>query len=227
VTVDCRAARETVAVALLQRQEVPDEVRRHVETCPGCAAEAAGLRPVVDLLATASAPLVDDSVVGSERSLDRLLATAADERHHRRRRRWATTLAAAAVAALVLVGIGVGIDVWRAGDSAPATVAAGLHASARDPVSGVAVDVVVAPTDWGSSVATTVTGVAPRTQCTLVVHTADGRRLTAATWYANYDGSATVNGSVASDVASVTQLDVVDAKTHEVLVSVPLGPQTS
>jgi len=216
----CSHVREEVAVALLTGTELPPAAREHLARCEVCAAEAEDLARLPDLLAITRPESLDEpepDVAG----LQRLLNAAAQSRRHRRR--W--VMAGAAAAAALVVAVTGGTLAWRSGqsDHVVAPVAGPVHSSAGPSADGVSAAVTLTPAAWGAELAMQVSGVPPRTKCTLLVVTADGSSVRAATWWATYAGTAEVHATVAVDVDSIRRIDVVDAGTQRTLLQVPVA----
>ena len=217
----CSHVREEVAVALLTGATLPAATSDHVEHCPACMAEAEKLGALPDLLAlTRPDPLGGPEP--DESGLRRLLAAAASTRR-RRQRRVVRGLLAAVVVLVAAVG---GTVAWRSthtgDDRTPPLASSSVQAQASSATTGVSGTVTLTPTAWGSELTMQVTGVPPRTRCTLLVVSQDGSTVRAATWWATYQGTAEVRATVAVDVASVRRIDVVDDSTHRVLLPVPV-----
>ncbi len=221
----CEQVREAAAVRLLTGEAPDPEVDAHWAECPACAEEIARLTPLPGLLAMAAGQveLMDEPAPG-EALLERLLWAASAE--NRRRRFRVVALAAAGVAAAALVAVPVAITVTHSSNP-PAVAIQGPHpvqASATNASTGVWGQVTLARSSWGSAMTLRVTGVHAGTSCTVVVVTKDGTRQTAATWWAEkYPGPATVNGTVAADVPTISHVDLVDTASGKLLLTVPVG----
>jgi hypothetical protein len=218
----CSHVREEVAVALLTGHELAPEASDHLSRCEVCAAEAADLARLPDLLAITRPDSIDEPEP-DEAGLHRLLSAAAVTRRRGRRR----VLAGLAAAAAAVVLLGGGMIGWRASQSDAGPPLAGptapVQLSAGPSTQGVSAAVTLTPAAWGAELAMKVTGVPPQTKCTLVVVTNDGTTVRAATWWATYAGTAEVHATVAVDVDAIQRIDVVDAGTQQTLLQVPVA----
>jgi hypothetical protein len=181
----------------------PDERRRvaeHVERCPECAAELAGLAGLPALLAhVRPEDLLSGHVAPSPGLFDRI-AEAARVRPVRRRRR---LLVAAAAAALVVIGA---VTV-RALDDDPRTWTATsgqvqLSVTAEEARSGSALDVMVGGLSYGQ-------------QCELVVVDREGDHHSAGTWTASYSGDVSWEGWSAVAPSSLAEILLLDEDGRE------------
>lgn len=219
----CAQVREEVAVALLTGTDLPPRARDHLVECEVCSADAAELSVLPDLLSMSRPDVLDEDPQPDEAGLRRLLAAAATARRNRRRRSLGLGLAAAAAALLIAGGGVVGWLVRSPSGSAPVAGPQVVHATAGPSVDGVRAGVTVAPTAWGSELTMSISGVPPRTKCTLVVVTKDGGTVSAATWWATYQGTAQVHATVAVAVDAIARIDVVNAGSNETLLHVPVA----
>lgn len=89
-----------------------------------------------------------------------------------------------------------------------------------DPHTHVHASITLASRTWGTQIRLRLSGVGSAQQCMLVVSSADGRRDAAASWVANYLGTADVTGTTAIRSAQIRHLEVVTASGQR-LVSVP------
>lgn len=221
---NCQQAQEDVAIAVLTRQPVEAATVVHLETCPTCAAEAAQIRPLADLLAMAEPPTVLAGDQPDSGALDRLLGEAA-RRQHRRTGRW---LGAVAASLVLAVPLGIVVAHQLGDDSAPpsavptASAPTTVERTATNAATGVTANVKIWSKAWGSGLTVSISGVTAGTKCTLSVVEKDGTRQTAATWWATYQGSASVDGGVAASVSDIARLEVLD-DSGRVLVPVQFG----
>lgn len=203
-----------------------EQVEAHVALCPPCAAALAEIAPLPGLLHRAeltSAGLEP----APDRILDRALAQIRAEEAFAEqggtepagtepvgeapdavegvapvvplRRRRLPLLAAAAVAVLALV---VGGAWWSSHNQQGSLTASGSSDS------GVKAAVVMTPTDEGTTLDLTLSGVTPGEHCSLVVVAPDGRTEVASTWIANYEGEATITGSTWFSPADIERFDI-------------------
>ncbi len=117
------------------------------------------------------------------------------------RRRRLPLLAAAAVAVLALVLGGVW---WGSSHRTPATVTA----MGSSVATGVEARIVMTPTDEGTTLDLTLSGVTPGEHCSLVAVGPDGKREVTSTWIANYEGEATITASTWFSVADLERFDI-------------------
>jgi hypothetical protein len=200
--VTCAAAEESLGALVLGALDPAerDQVQAHVRDCPSCSAVLAELAPLpgllhrVDLAAHTAPPPPEllERALGEARAAEPPVAPA------RRRRRLPVALALAAAAAAVVLVVS---TVLSAG---PASVVV----SATSPTTAVTARVVLTPTDAGTQLALTLTGVEAGQHCRLVAVSRDGAREVAATWVANYEGEAAVTGTTAVSRADLARLEV-------------------
>ncbi len=217
----CEQVREEAAVRLLTGGPPDPEVEAHLAGCDTCRDEVTRLLPLPGLLAGAvtQVGLMDEPPPG-DALLERLLAAAAAERRRRRARVW--TVAAASVAAVAVLAVPTTVVLLHRSDTQAVASAGQVRASATDATSGVSGEVTLGPSSWGSAVTLKVTGVRAGTSCTVVVVTKDGTRQTAATWWAQYPGPATVEGTVAAALPAIDRVDLVDTASGGVLLALPV-----
>jgi hypothetical protein len=212
--VNCDDVRESAAVALLTRTPLEVAVTEHLDACPECRDELAGLAPLPGLLSMIDASDLQAAEIGEPARpalLERLLAAAARERRQRRVR-------VLAIAASLVLVFAVPLGIWGAlqsRDNPPTTVGSGVVSpqivwTAKNPVTGVAGRAQVWKAAWGSDLNVSVSGVPWGTRCTVVVVTEDGQTETAATWQASYSGTAQVRGTVAAPIGTIKRIDIVD-----------------
>ncbi len=217
---DCQAVRLELGAYVLGALDAAERahVAAHLEECPDCSRELACLAPVPGLLAGVPVAELAGGLDDEPQGAERLLAELARIRRRRRR------LAGAIAAACVVVALG-GFDLSQAlgPGGAHATVVAAASASTH--VSG---RVALVATQEGSRLEIALSGVRPGTRCELVVSGAGGRREVAATWRANYEGTATVTGATAMVPAQITQMTVI-AQPGPALLVLPgtAGPGVS
>ena len=217
---ECQVMRLELGAYVLGALETAERARvdAHLEGCAECSRELARLAPLPGLLAGASAAELTGGSADEPQGAERLLAELA--RIRRRRRRLAGAIAAACV--VVALG-GFGLSQALGPGSARATVISAASSSTH--VSG---RVALVATPEGSRLEIALVGVQPGTRCELVVIGAGGRREVAATWRANYDGTATVTGATAMLPAQIIQMTVV-AQPGPALLVLPgtAGPGVS
>ena len=215
---NCQQVQEELAVAVLTRQPVDPEAAAHVVGCAACTAEAAGIAPMVDLLALAEPPSLLATDHPRPEVLDRLL----DEAARRRRRRTGRWLVSVAAALVFAVSFGLWMAHRAAAPEAVVAAPTSIERTATDSTTGVSAQVRLWQEKQGSGLTVAISGVIPGTKCTVDVVQRDGSRQVAATWWATDAGTASVGGSVATHFADIARLEIVDA-SGKVLVPVPLG----
>jgi hypothetical protein len=212
------------------------QVDAHVQECPECARELAGLQPLPPLLHRVRLEDVEIAPVAPSPDLfERVAAAAAAESRSargsasaresalareaaadavgraapsaHRTRRW--LLAAAAV---VVLGGGLGGAAWVAGSPEPS------HSA----VTGSVHMTVTADADpAGTTLDVTVAGVSAGENCRLVVVDSKGNRHQAGAWTASYAGTASFRGWTAVDRSDVTDVVLLGTNGQQ-LVRVPL-----
>ncbi|MDA8436441.1 MAG: zf-HC2 domain-containing protein [Actinomycetales bacterium] len=211
----CAVAEESLGALVLGALDPVerDQVEAHVRDCPACSAVLAELAPLpgllhrVDLAAHTAAPPPDLL----ERALEQVRAAEPPVPLSGRRRRLPLALALAAAAAAVVLVVSTVLS------SGPGVV----EVSATSPTTSVAARIVLTPTDTGTQLALTLTGVEAGQRCRLVVVARDGSREVAATWVANYEGEAVVTGTTAVTRADLARLEVTTPEGGT-LVAVPV-----
>jgi hypothetical protein len=175
----------------------PDERRRfeeHLGRCPLCTAELAEFAALPSLLdQVRPEDLQPIAVTPSPELFDRVAAAARPARRPAGPKRW--FLVAAAV--LAVLGAGVGVTVWLAGD-APRTVSA-----AAGPVH---TTVTVSEAGDGSALDVRVDGLPPGQECHLVAVDEDGVRYAAGYWHVSSDGDGEWRGWAKVDDAAVDEV---------------------
>lgn len=218
----CHEVRLLLGVHVLGRTDPAERglVEAHVAGCRLCREELAGLQGLPALLDLAQpAELAPDEarlpVQTSPDQLRRLLSAAA---RTRARRRWAGVVAAA----LLLVAAGAGGLVVANRSEAPAPPPAAVATwSATQHASGLQAKVTLTPRPAGTAIGLTLSGVPAGTRCSLVVTAADGSATSAASWEADYAGTATVTGFTATPVAGISHLAIVTADGRNLATLTP------
>jgi predicted anti-sigma-YlaC factor YlaD len=206
----CHEVRMLLGVHALGRTDPAERtlVEGHVASCRECREELTGLQGLPALLDLARrrelAP--DEQPVPVQTSPDQLrrLLTAAARTHARRR--WVSVVAAALL--LGIAGVGGIVASERSGAPAPPPAAVATW-SATQHASGLQADVTLAPRPAGTAIGLTLSGVPAGTQCSLIVMASDGSTTSAASWEADYEGTATVTGFTATPVAGISHLAIV------------------
>jgi hypothetical protein len=210
--VTCSAVQQLFGVYVLGLADASEvrQVERHVEHCDQCAAELEGLRGLPALLALLdatdvariAAPAGDpSSLEPSPGQVERLLGAAASVVSRRR------LLTGAAAAVILLTGAGVAVtEVFEANRPDHAVTATWDGTVAHD---GVRARAGLRATPSGTAIDLTLTGVPPGTRCSLQVRDRDGVETTAASWLADYTGSAEVSGSTSTPLREIGSMRVV------------------
>jgi hypothetical protein len=192
----------SLALGLLEPHEQA-RLTAHVAGCPVCQTARDDFAELVPLLGTVTArDLTGEAATPSELAYQRL--------RRRLRRRSARRWWYAAAAALIAVAGTTAVLQLRGGAPSPATVTAsagGIDVSAR-----------LTATSAGTTIRLSLRGVRPGESCRLVAVARDGHRETASTWVATYQGTATVDGTVAMGTAQMSGL-VVETLGGQTLVS--------
>lgn len=206
----CHEVRMLLGVHVLGRTD-PDErklVEAHVAECRECQEELAGLQGLPALLDLAQPRelRLEEPRVPIQTSPDQLRRLLSAAARTRARRRWAGVVAAA----LLLVAAGVGGLVAANQSATPeAPPAAVATWSATPQASGLQAKVTLSPRPAGTAIGLTLSGVPAGTRCILVVTASDGSTTSAASWEADYAGSATVTGFTATPIAGISHLAIV------------------
>ena len=195
-----------------------DDVRRHIAECPVCQDEVVSLSWIPALLRTvaledverldeaASADTYEPSAV-----LDRLLASRSAAPVKRRRLAVVLGAAAAAIIAVALVLVGTGFGTGIGSMQGQHTVAV----QTVDPHSQVHAAATLSNRTWGTEIHLRLSWVKPGQRCSLIVHARDGSTGVAASWTANYRGTADVPGTTATPLDQLREVDVVTDSGHQ------------
>jgi Putative zinc-finger len=218
----CHEVRPLLGVYVLGKADPHDRavVEQHVTGCARCREELAELEGLPTLLAlvppaeASRRPGMPSGAATHETSrepvqttpdqLRRLLAAAAETRSRRRR----VTLSAAAGLLVLVAGLG-GLAVATRQPAAPTPPVAVATWVATDSSTGTNARVELAPRPSGTAIDLTLSGVPAGTRCSLVVTDVDGAATNAASWEADYAGTATVSGFTATPVGRISRLAIV------------------
>jgi anti-sigma factor RsiW len=188
-------------------------VDAHLARCPACRVRLAELEVLPGLLGLLSA---DDfaELSGPGPAASAVPAAPTHPVGHRRsgRRRVVTAAAGLAVAAS-LIGA---VTVLNGPAPASRTVSA---ASTR---TAVRATVTMSNNQAGAALTLRLFGVTPQQTCSLIAIDRAGRRETAATWLADYEGEAVVHGQTAIQTEDVARLEIVDGR-QRTLLTLPVG----
>lgn len=189
----------------------------HLDECPACRDELAGLAGLPGLLSHLSADEVEaGNPSPPDGLLDRLLAEVGRERTRDLRRR-RVLAAAAAVVVLAAGGTAAGLTM---SSSPPAQhpVAATATVSASDPRTHVAASAELWRKSWGTQVSLQLSGVPAGEHCSLVAVARDGHREVAGSWQASYQGTAQLTGAVSIAPADLARLEIVTFSGQRLVV---------
>lgn len=201
------------------------EFETHLADCLECRAAVAELSGVPALLSRldhAALAAIDDADpdTATPDMSPELLPTVLEKVRSRRRRNRVTTWVASAAAAAVL---GIGVLVGIAGHSTPVPPAA----SASLPMAQVgttllASTVAVSPKHWGTFINLRCVCLAPpgahRDTLAMVVVHRDGSQTRLATWVAEPGHTATPAGSISTPVDQIAAVQVISADTGQVML---------
>ncbi|SNR98616.1 anti-sigma factor family protein [Actinomadura mexicana] len=208
---DCTEARTALGSYVLGALDPGERSRleAHLEDCPACRDELAGMAGLPALLGRVDEAQLERVAEPPPELLDGLLARAAGRRRGRpgplgrlaggRAAGWAPSAAAACL--LLIVGglFGSLLFPSRTGGtggpvagpppsaSSPAPVVTGERITATDPESAVKGYVVLHRKEWGTEVELHLAGVPKGSHCRLLVIARDGRRDALGSWYVPYD----------------------------------------
>jgi predicted anti-sigma-YlaC factor YlaD len=185
------------------------EVEEHLRGCPACSAELAEFEGLPALLARVRPEDLDPVSVTPSPELFARMSAVAGTRRPRRSRTWALV---AAAAALVVLGLGIGLAVWWPG-SVEQTVTA-----SSGPVE---VTLTASEANDGSALDVAVAGLRPGETCSLVVVDRDGRSHPAGDWPVSEEGDGRWRGWADVDPGDLSEVVVLGDGGRE-LVRVPL-----
>ena len=203
----------------LQPEEA-EAIREHLTGCAECRAEAVSLAGTASFLARLSLQDIerlydaDGEPVPAGPGPSHAAPPDRARPVRRRRRRAVLALAAAALAAVAGVGT-VRVLGDRPGQANPGVV------QVADPATHVRAALAMTDRPWGTQLHLTLAGVYPSGRCSLVAHSRDGQSDTAASWVADTDGTAAIDGATAIPTSQLSELDVVTDR-GELLVRITL-----
>jgi predicted anti-sigma-YlaC factor YlaD len=175
-------------------------VEAHLAECASCRARQQELAPLPGLLGRLTAEQVEALSAPPPAVLaDRIVAEG--PRRADRQRRRPLLIAVAACLAVHAANAGTAIAAGGGGS-------AGDSVRVADPVTHVWAQAQLVSKADGTQVRLSLGGVAPETHCQIVAVAADGRREVAATWVADYQGTAEVWGTTAIPRDRLQQLIV-------------------
>ena len=205
------------------------EFEAHMADCPACRAAVADLSGVPALLSQldrAEVAAMDDpgrTAAAAPEMLPSLLATV---RWRRRRTRVATWVASSAAAAVLGIGVLVGVQGYT---STPAhQVATASQPMAQVGTTLLTSTVQLSSQHWGTSVNLKCVCLAPlnahHDTLAMVVVGRDGSQTRLATWVAEPGHTATPAGSISTPVDQIAAVQVVSAESGEVLLQRSCAP---
>jgi len=193
----------------------------HCKACRAAVADISGVPALLSRLDRDEVAAIDESGPAPEMSDELLPSLLATVRWRRRRIRVATWVASAAAAAVLAVGVFVGIQGWSS-----STPAQQVTASA-EPMSQVATTmltstVAVSGQHWGTSINLRCVCLAPlnahHDTLAMVVVGRDGSQTRLATWVAVPGHTATPAGAISTPVDQIAAVQVVAADSGQVLL---------
>ena len=199
--------------------EEAEAIEAHLATCQSCRDEARSLASTAAVLA----------LLGPE-DFEELDETSREHSRPGRRRRPRSRAARAAVGGAALVGVALTATLVVAGvggtDQRVQPLSGQAVVRAVGPETHVHAAVAMHPQASGTRLQLTLTGGAPHGWCSLVARSRNGRTDTAASWWANAQGDASVSGKTTIRADQLTEFDVV---THSgrLLVRIPVPRATS
>jgi anti-sigma factor RsiW len=201
------------------------EFEAHMAGCPACreaVADLSGVPALLSQLPREQVAAMDESgrtVTAAEISPELLPSLLATVRWRRRRARVATWVASSAAAAVLGIGVLVGVQ----GNSAPAQqVAASSQPMAQIGTNLLASTVQLSSQHWGTSINLKCVCLAPlnahHDTLAMVVVGRDGSQTRLATWVAEPGHTATPAGSISTPVDQIAAVQVVSADSGQVLL---------
>lgn len=199
------------------------EFETHMAHCPACREAVADLSGVPGLLSQLDrdeVAAIDESGPAPEMSDKLLPSLLAAVRWRRRRTRVVTWVASAAAAAVLAIGVFVGLEGWS---STPAQqVTASAEPMAQVGTSLLTSSVQVTGQHWGTSIALRCVCLAPlnahHDTLAMVVVGRDGSQTRLATWVAVPGHTATPAGAISTPVDQIAAVQVVAADSGKVLL---------
>ena len=197
----------------------PDEteaLRTHIAGCSICQDEVVSLSWIPALLRSVDLEGIERLGETAETAeagapgrppalmLDRLLASMHTAKSTRRPRRPVALLLGAAAAMTIAGTVTVAGGAFDTHQSPAHTVLQTV-----DPRTHANAAVTLTGRKWGTELHLTLSWVTAGQECSLIAHSRDGHTDIAATWVANYQGTASVPGSTAIRADQLTELDVV------------------
>ncbi|MFP2993391.1 anti-sigma factor family protein [Mycobacterium intracellulare] len=199
------------------------EFETHMARCTACreaVADLSGVPALLSQLDRDEVAAIDESGPAPEMSEEMLPSLLAAVRWRRRRTRVVTWVASAAAAAVLAIGVFVGLQAWS---STPAQqVTASAEPMAQVGTSLLTSSVQVTGQHWGTSIALRCVCLAPlnahHDTLAMVVVGRDGSQTRLATWVAVPGHTATPVGAISTPVDQIAAVQVVAADSGKVLL---------
>ncbi len=199
------------------------EFETHLAHCPACreaVADLSGVPALLSQLDRDEVAAIDESGPAPEMSEKLLPSLLATVRWRRRRTRVVTWVASAAAAAVLAIGVFVGLEGWS---SSPAQqVTASAEPMAQVSTSLLTSSVQVSSQHWGTSINLRCVCLAPlnahHDTLAMVVVGRDGSQTRLATWVAVPGHTATPAGAISTPVDQIAAVQVVAADSGKVLL---------
>lgn len=199
------------------------EFEAHMAHCPACRSAVADLSGVPALLSQLDrheVAAIDQSGPAPEMSPELLPSLLAAVRWRRRRTRVVTWVASTAAAAVLAIGVFVGVQGWSSTPSQQ--VAASSQPMAQVSTSLLTSTVAVSSQHWGTSINLRCVCLAPpnahHDTLAMVVVGRDGSQTRLATWVAVPGHTATPAGAISTPVDQIAAVQVVAADSGQVLL---------
>lgn len=199
------------------------EFEAHMAHCPACrdaVADLSGVPALLSQLDREEVAAIDESGPAPEMSPTLLPSLLATVRWRRRRSRVVTWVASAAAAAVLAIGVFVGLEGWS---STPAQqVTASAEPMAQVGTALLTSTVQVSGQHWGTSINLRCVCLAPlnahHDTLAMVVVGRDGSQTRLATWVAVPGHTATPAGAISTPVEQIAAVQVIAADSGKVLL---------
>ncbi|MEB4208208.1 zf-HC2 domain-containing protein [Mycobacterium sp. 94-17] len=199
------------------------EFETHMAHCPACRAAVADLSGVPALLSQLDrddVAAIDECGPAPEMSPELLPSLLAKVRWRRRRTRVMTWVASTAAAAVLAIGVFVGLEGWSSGPAQQVT--ASSEPMAQVSTSLLTSSVAVSSQHWGTAINLRCVCLAPlnahHDTLAMVVVGRDGSQTRLATWVAVPGHTATPAGAISTRVDQIAAVQVVAADSGQVLL---------
>jgi anti-sigma factor RsiW len=199
------------------------EFETHMAHCPACRGAVADLSGVPALLSQldhAEVAAIDQSGPAPQMSEELLPSLLATVRWRRRRTRVVTWVASTAAAAVLAIGVFVGLQGWSSTPSQQVT--ASSESMAQVGTTLLTSTVAVSSQHWGTSIDLRCVCLAPlnahHDTLAMVVVGRDGSQTRLATWVAVPGHTATPAGAISTPVDQIAAVQVVAADSGQVLL---------